>query len=48
MIAHLLGDDYIEGLAEDCSNCIASALELLRSCVDPSIYAEHNIFNVFH
>ena len=28
----------IDGLAQDCSNSIASALELLQSCIKPSIY----------
>ena len=28
----------IEFLAEDCSNSIANALELLQSCTKPSIY----------
>ena len=28
---------HIEGLAQDCSNSIANALELLQSCTKPSI-----------
>ena len=28
---------YIDGLAQDCSNSIANALELLQSCTKPSI-----------
>ena len=28
---------YIDGLVQDCSNSIANALELLRSCTKPSI-----------
>ena len=28
---------YIDGLAQDCSNSIANALELLQSCAKPSI-----------
>ena len=28
---------YIDGLAQHCSNSIANALELLQSCVKPSI-----------
>ena len=28
---------YIDGLAQDCSNSIANALELLQSCADTSI-----------
>ena len=34
-----LGDAYIDGLVQDCSNSIANALELLQSCTKPSIYA---------
>ena len=30
--------EYIDGLAQDCSNSIANALELLQSCVKPSIF----------
>ena len=30
--------DYFEGLAQNCSNSIANALELLQSCTKPSIY----------
>ena len=29
---------YIHGWAQDCSNSIANALELLQSCTKPSIY----------
>ena len=29
--------NYIDGLAQDCSNSIANALELLKSCTKPSI-----------
>ena len=28
---------YIDGLAQDCSNSIVNALELLQSCAKPSI-----------
>ena len=28
---------YIDGLAQDCSNSIANALELLQPCANPSI-----------
>ena len=28
---------HIDGLAQDCSNSIANALELLQSCAKPSI-----------
>ena len=28
--------DYINGLAQDCSNSIANTLELLQSCTKPS------------
>ena len=33
-------DAYIDGLhvAQDCSNSIANALELLQSCTKPSMY----------
>ena len=31
-----LGDAYIDGLAEDCGNSSALALELLQSCAKPS------------
>ena len=30
-------DDYIDGLAQYCSNSIASTLELLQSCIKPSL-----------
>ena len=30
--------DYIDGLAQDSSNAIADALELLQCCAMPSIY----------
>ena len=29
---------YIDGLVQDCSVCIANALEILQSCTKPSIY----------
>ena len=29
---------FIDGLVQDCSNCIADALELQQSCTKPSIY----------
>ena len=29
---------YIDGLAQDCSNSIANAMELLQSCTKTSIY----------
>ena len=28
----------IDGLVQDCSNSIANALELLQSCIKPSVY----------
>ena len=28
---------YIDGVAQDCSNSIANALELLQSCAEPLI-----------
>ena len=30
---------HIDGSVQDCSNSIASALELLQSCTNPSIYS---------
>ena len=30
-------DDFFDGLAQDSSNSIANALELLQSCTKPSI-----------
>ena len=30
---------YVDGLAQDCSNSSASALELLQSCTKPSIWS---------
>ena len=30
---------HIDGLAQDCSNSIANAPELLQSCIKPSMYA---------
>ena len=30
--------EYIDGLAQDCSNSIADVLELLQSCAKPSMY----------
>ena len=30
-------NDHIDGLAQDCSNSIGNALELLHSCIKPSI-----------
>ena len=29
---------YIDGLVQDCTNSIANALELLHSCIKPTIY----------
>ena len=31
-------EEFIDGLVQDCSNPIANALELLKSCAKPSIY----------
>ena len=31
-------EKYVDGLAQDCSNYIAVALDLLQSCPKPSIY----------
>ena len=33
---------YIDGLVQDCSNSIALAMELLQSCMKPSIYFIEN------
>ena len=42
LIPHLVNnvakDEYINGLVQDRSNSIVNALELLRSCTEPSIY----------
>ena len=38
-VAKCLLKAYIDGLVQDCSNCIANALELLQSCTKSSIYA---------
>ena len=35
---HFTLDWYINGLAQDCSNSIANALELLQSCAKPSVW----------
>ena len=35
---HINSRDNIDGLAQDCSNSIANALELLQSCTKPSIF----------
>ena len=32
------GDSYIDGLAQDCSNSSALAMELLQSCAKPLVY----------
>ena len=39
-------DNYIDGLAQDCSNSSALAIELLQTCTKPSIYALtfHHLF----
>ena len=37
-----MGNLDIEGLAQDCSNSIANALELLQSCTKPLIYNHEN------
>ena len=34
---------YIDGLAQDCSNSIANALELMQSCTKPSIWFVVNL-----
>ena len=33
---------YVDGLAQDCSNSIANALELLQSCAKPSMCSMPN------
>ena len=32
---------HFDGLLQDCSNCIANALELLQSCTKPLILPRH-------
>ena len=41
---------YIDSLAQDCSNSIANALELLQSCTNPSIWCGYQAcsINVHH
>ena len=34
---------YIDGSVQDCSNSIANALELLKSCTKPSILHNHDL-----
>ena len=41
-----LSDGYIDGLAQDCSNFIANALELLQACTEPSISSSHVIYTI--
>ena len=36
-----------DGLAQDCSNSIANALELLQSWTKPSIYVSVNCVNIY-
>ena len=36
---------YIDGLAQDCSNSITNALELLQFCSKPSIYDILKVFS---
>ena len=38
MNGHPIHTAYIDGLAHDCSISIASALEILQSCTELSIY----------
>ena len=59
---HLIGDKLLtepvltqfngtyDGLAQDCSNSSANALELPQSSAKPSIYASPNLnmFNIIH
>ena len=35
---------YIKGLGQDCSNSSELAMELLQSCIKPSIYQLHSEF----
>ena len=35
---------HIDGLAQNCSNIIAKALELLQSCTRPSVYVCRDIY----
>ena len=39
-------NDYIDGLAQDCSNSIANALELPQSCTKPSKYCYLNKIHI--
>ena len=34
------GQEYVDGLVQDCSNSIANALELLQSCAKPSMLSK--------
>ena len=38
----------MDGLAQDCSNSIANALELLQSCSKPSIYGSFKVSTVLY
>ena len=40
-LVHILQINYINGLAQDCSNSIAYMLELWQSCSKPSIYSSN-------
>ena len=35
---------YVDGLVQDCSNSIASALESLQSCTKPSMWSYDGLF----
>ena len=37
---------YIDGLVQDCSISIANALEILQSCIKPSIYDVHTFLRL--
>ena len=39
----IISDLYIDGSVRDCSNSIALAMELLQSCIKPSIYHSHTL-----
>ena len=45
---HYLLRFHIDRLVQDCSNSIASALELLQSCTKPSIYSIHQHIGILN
>ena len=42
----MLTDGHIDGLAQDCCNSIANALELLHACIKPLICSSHVIYAI--